>query len=127
MGEHPLRGSRIPNAGGVQSSVDALPAEAGKQFLHKGGLGEGLPAETVTPPLSPEIGAVTENLPDQLLRAAFLPGAVFPGVGVMAVGAAQGAALQKHYIPQSGSVHSPPGTARNAPFITGGRRGRSGK
>ena len=93
----------------VQSSVDALPAEAGKQFLHKGGLGEGLPAGDGDAALVPEIGAVTENLPDQLLRAAFFPGAVFPGVGVMAVGAAQGAALQKHYIPQSGSVHSPQG------------------
>ena len=34
----------------------------------------------------------------------------------MAVGAAQGAALQKHYIPQSGAVHRPPGTARNGPL-----------
>ena len=89
--------------------MDALPVEQPEQLPHKGGLQQGFPAGDGDAALVPKVHLVPADFLYQFRRLPLLAAGEIPGVRVVAVGAAQGAALQEHHVPHPGAVHRPQG------------------
>ena len=100
-----------PNAGGVQAGVDAGGMEPREHLGQKFRLQKGLPAGEGDAAAPGEVGAEAQQLGGEGLRGE-LRAAGGPGVGIVAVAAPQGTALQKHHRPHAGAVHQPHGLHR---------------
>ena len=112
MCEDALRRLEVAGAGGVERRVDALCLQDGKQLLDERGLEKRFAARDGDAARLLPVGAVAQQAARELRGLNFLAARRIPGVGVVAVRAAQRTALQEGDGAEARPVHSAEGLDR---------------
>ena len=102
--QHRTRLFQIAGSGGVKRRVKPLPSQQAKELRHKRRLQQRLPTGYGHPAVF-EIGPVARNLFTNCFGRISGPALWIPSIRIMAVGAAQRAALQKHNKTHAWPIH----------------------
>ena len=128
--QHGIDGSRAAHARGIQGRVDALLPQPGEKLPGEGTLGQGFAAREGDAAAA-DVLSVAKDPGQGSFGGDLFPAAEFPGVRIVTVGTAQGAALQEEDTAQAGSVHRAHGLegmdAPHGAYTVHGTTWRSGR